>query len=416
MSPFMNLTAQAACSTAPDKPLLTFTSDATGIEFKVSPAVTGCGASSLNFSYAYYDEVGKVWEKWTSWAVGSDTGKNFSFKVPSVKGKSRLAFATTASNKWGTSESTRENQTGNGIEFSIVANTIISALVSNKSMIFEISHPDSAVCSNYLGSGYSDNCSIPAKYRITSDDPSSSFYGNGEVYTEAGKDVGYFGGSTFISGPSTQWRSTTISISMPTSGKVYLSFTGAGSHHSYRTVTQTLIVLTVKTAEQVAAEQAAAARLAAEQAAAAELAVKRNQEAKKLTITCTKGKQTKKVTGERPSCPSGFKNPLANFPTFQAYSTCQLYKKDALVGGAQLRDGGRTLILDGVKESSYRVDTVINTDLLCAIRVMKIPAFVESRIGATRALDGIQSAEWGKMSAFWNYHPDNGLNISFNSR
>jgi hypothetical protein len=416
LTSLMNVSAQASCSVAPDKPLLTYTSDAGGVEFKIAPATTGCVATTLNYTYAYYDESGKVWEKWSSWAVGSSTGKSFTFKVPTIFGKSRVAFAATSSNKWGTSLNTRESDSSTGIEFSIVAKTTISALINNKLMKFEISHPDSAICSNYLGSRDSFNCNIPIKYRITSEDPTNSFYGNGKVYTEAGQDVGYFGSSTFLSAPNARWDSTSISVAMPMTGKVYLSFTGAGSHHSYKTISQTLISLTVKTAAQVAAEQAAAAKLAAEQEAALELAEKQSQAAKKLTITCTKGKLVKKVTGENPKCPAGYKNPLANFATFQAYSACQLYKKDALYRGAQLKDGGRTLILDGVKESSYRINSVIDEDYQCAIRVMKIPAFVESRIEATRALDGIQSAQWGKVSAFWNFHPDNGLNISFNSR
>ena len=46
---------------------------------------------------------------------------------------------------------------------------------------------------------------------------------------------------------------------------------------------------------------------------------------------------------------------------------------------------------------------------------MNAPSFVTAQIDTTRALDGLQKATWGKLSAFWTYHPDNGLNISFNS-
>jgi hypothetical protein len=47
--------------------------------------------------------------------------------------------------------------------------------------------------------------------------------------------------------------------------------------------------------------------------------------------------------------------------------------------------------------------------------VMKAPSFVTAQIDSTRALDGLQKATWGRLSAFWTYHPDNGLNISINS-
>jgi hypothetical protein len=54
-------------------------------------------------------------------------------------------------------------------------------------------------------------------------------------------------------------------------------------------------------------------------------------------------------------------------------------------------------------------------DVSCTLSVMKAPSFVTAQIDTTRALDGLQKASWGKVSAFWTYHPDNGLNISFNS-
>jgi hypothetical protein len=55
-------------------------------------------------------------------------------------------------------------------------------------------------------------------------------------------------------------------------------------------------------ADKLAAEKAAADKLAAEKAAAAKLAA-----SKKVTITCVKGKLTKKVTAVKPVCPSGYK-------------------------------------------------------------------------------------------------------------
>ena len=220
----------------------------------------------------------------------------------------------------------------------------------------------------------------------------------------------------------TLWTDSQISFSSKQSQDVSVKL-----DHDYFVSTQItrkeiLIKTLVKTQAEIDAEnaalRAAAEVAAAKERAAAEVAAAKEQatqRAKKLTITCTKGKQTKKVTSENPNCPSGFKNPMANFSTFQAFSKCQLYKKDALVGGAQLKDGGRTLILDAVRERSYRLNALNNADYLCAAKVMKMPAFVESKVESTRAIDGLQNAQWGRVSAFWNYHPDNGLNITFNS-
>ena len=166
-----------------------------------------------------------------------------------------------------------------------------------------------------------------------------------------------------------------------------------------------------------AAAKAAADRAAADAKAAADRArIQATQNAKKLTITCKKGSTTRSVTGESPTCPKGFTNALDKYLTFQAYSKCRLYKKNSSIGAVELLDGGRTLKFSYAgKYSSYIAAAGSYEDVTCALAVMKAPSFVTSQIETTRALDGLQKSAWGKVSSFWTYHPDNGLNISFNS-
>ena len=59
-------------------------------------------------------------------------------------------------------------------------------------------------------------------------------------------------------------------------------------------------------AEKAAAEKAAAEKAAAEKAAA-EKAAEQSNVTKKITITCSKGKLNKKVSGIKPTCPAGYK-------------------------------------------------------------------------------------------------------------
>jgi hypothetical protein len=168
---------------------------------------------------------------------------------------------------------------------------------------------------------------------------------------------------------------------------------------------------------KAAADKAAADKLAADKAAADRAASQAAQDAKKLTITCMKGKTSRKVTGESPVCPKGFTNSLNKYLTFQAYSKCKLYKKDDSFSGVSLLDRGMTLKFS--RTGNYTFNFASNAsyaDLSCALSVMKAPSFITAQIDATRALDGLQKAKWGKISAFWTYHPDNGLNISFNSK
>jgi len=104
------------------------------------------------------------------------------------------------------------------------------------------------------------------------------------------------------------------------------NFSATGTYADGSTVNLSSLVRdsvqTKRTADQLAAERTAAAKKAAEQAeierliterlAAERLAEEQRIAAeiaasKKKTITCIKGKTTKKVTGTNPKCPSGFK-------------------------------------------------------------------------------------------------------------
>ena len=293
-----------------------------------------------------------------------------------------------------------------------------SSYVSNSWLKIRVAIPKQINCNKF--ETYFGNCSAKIKSSAESSvslNPTSryfteDFYVFIDIPNEERQKFTVYPGIEKSKPIGTVWKDDNLSFRSKQSQSVSVKLDYDYFGSTQVTKKEISIKTLVKTQAEIDAENAAL-RAAAEVAAANELA---EQRAKKLTITCTKGKQTKKVTGERPTCPSGFKNLMANFATFQAFSNCQLFKKDSLVGGAQLKDGGRTLILDTVKERSYRINALNNADYLCAAKVMKMPAFVESKVESTRAIDGLQNAQWGRVSAFWNYHPDNGLNITFNSR
>lgn len=238
----------------------------------------------------------------------------------------------------------------------------------------------------------------------------------------------------------TMWSDVVLTFSSKQSGTVFIKV-GANNSFIYRyLISENSIPIQVKVrpkaevdAEKAASEKAAAEKAAAElkarevaeakaaaEAAAAEQARAAEELAewrnKKLSITCVKGKVTKKVIGDPPVCPAGYTNQRANLLTFQAYSKCKLYKQDAAVGGAQIQDSGRTLALHLVPNFEFLLTGLTNEHFNCATKTLKVPGFVGSKISATRAIDGIQSAKWGKISAFWNYHPEDGLKITFNTK
>ncbi len=97
----------------------------------------------------------------------------------------------------------------------------------------------------------------------------------------------------------------------------------------------------------------------------------------------------------------------AKYSTEKAFYLCKLNTKF----GASIADGGKTLILDGAFKYF-----ITEKDYNCVVKNLAMPVSVQRRVEITRALDGLQEASWGKVSAFWNYHPDSGLNITFSHK
>lgn len=292
-----------------------------------------------------------------------------------------------------------------------LANTSFKITEDKDVWLFEISHPESATCGPWYNSGYNYNCRLTLQYRVTSVNTKRSIFANGKVLNEQNIKVGFFGGSTFMDEPSPQWKREMLEVEMKQSGIVYLAIDPM-STQVVETIFKTAISLKVKSVAEQAAEQAATLKKESDDLRARQ----QLQSAKKMTITCVKGKQKKIVIGEIPTCPSGFKNPMSSYLTFQAFSKCQLYKKDAVSGGAQLTDGGRTLILNVTGSRGDDLDKLTDFDFNCAKVILGVSSFVGSQISTTRAIDGLQRTRWGKILASWNFHPDSGLNISFNSK
>jgi hypothetical protein len=77
--------------------------------------------------------------------------------------------------------------------------------------------------------------------------------------------------------------------------------------------------------------------------------------------------------------------------------------------GVSIGDGGLTISFDTLgTEDSYGATI---DDVACVLFAVQTPDAVVSRIDATRALDGTQTANWGSIAASWGYHPDTGLQL-----
>lgn len=85
----------------------------------------------------------------------------------------------------------------------------------------------------------------------------------------------------------------------------------------------------------------------------------------------------------------------------QAFTACET---------GNLADGDHTLVIDTAGED-YDSGTDDIADLACILGELGTPTSVTAKMDATRALDGMQSAQWHDFEASWTYHPANGLDL-----
>lgn len=92
-------------------------------------------------------------------------------------------------------------------------------------------------------------------------------------------------------------------------------------------------------------------------------------------------------------------SPMASGPTRLevAAGVCNLKTG----GTANFGDDGHTLTLD---KMLFRMQA-------CILEQLDTPDSVLAQMLATRAIDGMQHAEWGTVKASWTYYPDDGLGL-----
>jgi len=76
---------------------------------------------------------------------------------------------------------------------------------------------------------------------------------------------------------------------------------------------------------------------------------------------------------------------------------------------ADLGDEGRSLSMSGKDKYGEGVGY---SAISCVLAAVDLPDHVLSRLNNTRALDGMQDAEWDGYEASWTYHPDDGVNLT----
>lgn len=99
----------------------------------------------------------------------------------------------------------------------------------------------------------------------------------------------------------------------------------------------------------------------------------------------------------------------ASFDTFtKAVETC------GASDGVTVGDEGKTLVIDMMGETDYSGASL--EDTVCLINAVGTPDFIISDIEATNSLAGRQDATFDGIDLTWDYHPDNGLDITFHKK
>lgn len=76
--------------------------------------------------------------------------------------------------------------------------------------------------------------------------------------------------------------------------------------------------------------------------------------------------------------------------------------------GVEVLDGGEAVTLSRVS----KFDGPSVEDMSCFLDELDAPSAIQSKIGSTRALDGVQQDDWDGYEIEWRYHPDDGATLT----
>lgn len=114
-----------------------------------------------------------------------------------------------------------------------------------------------------------------------------------------------------------------------------------------------------------------------------------------------------RVADETPTPPVATSPALAESHFQRAARSCGLNGS----GYGAIEDAGYTMTLQGKPKKGSRGGLSLK-EIGCVLDAVEVPDSIASQMDGTRALDGTQKATWGKISATWTYHPDNGFRIN----
>ncbi|MEW2459794.1 hypothetical protein [Microbacterium sp. K41] len=119
-----------------------------------------------------------------------------------------------------------------------------------------------------------------------------------------------------------------------------------------------------------------------------------------VPITIANAEAAEKAAAEQAAADAEYER-LATFA--KAFNACDVRSSEYV----EILDRGEAVSFNAVgKLYGPSID-----DLYCVLGEVDAPSTLEAKIGATRALDGVQTDEWSGYEIEWRYHPDDGATV-----
>lgn len=106
--------APKSCTKAPEVPVLKVSWNQTGPLFEFEPAASGDRATVLDWNYVLYDSQSYSWGTWSKWNEIYPAGAG-SYQAQEIPGKTKIAFTVYATNACGSSGQAREVSSNTGV-------------------------------------------------------------------------------------------------------------------------------------------------------------------------------------------------------------------------------------------------------------------------------------------------------------
>lgn len=311
------------CSTAPDTPIVSYEYDNRGINFKVTPVSTGGKASRINWTYTVFDVASQKWGEWFPFTAVSPAIE-FVKSFPTDPTKKYIGFDVYASNDCGSSKLVWE-----------IKDKIVLELTSTQ--VDEISPAQNPIAKIRAGQSGSlsslANSKLKLKLAARSTSTSVCEVASDHLikFISAGECTLVF--SSITDGIKTAAPPKNISLKIYPS-KADQTIPDPNLKESY-SLSETNFALNLKSSaglpvsfesatefscsvigDRVVFHDVGNCMIFASQAGDEDTNIAFSKDftfwivenpKKKTTITCTKGKLTKKVTAVNPKCPAGYK-------------------------------------------------------------------------------------------------------------